>query len=505
MKRLLPVLSITVLLICLMASPLFAQWPNHKMHFPQLPDLIGWDVMATSSNPPPGVGITVADDWQCPQTGPVTDIHFWGSWKNQDGDPATDDFESPNPWFTLRIWSNDPGPPSHPDSLLWEWSGEIQGSPSEPPTLEGWYDPTQPIPLDVIYNDHIPYWRYDFMLPVGVPVFVQQQDSIYWLSITANLFEPAAYQWGWKNSRDHFMDDAVWMDPTGQWTPLEEPPRFNIFHGYFDSQGQAWEDSMSTNFYGDGWYQYPSEWWNIWFYNNPYTPDHQKYIELVVHVTEFGGGYYYVPGDVNNDGMVAAGDATYLMNFLQGGGPAPPYTYPGTGFYAAADANGDCVIDLSDATYIMDYLNSTGPPPTYCPTYPPGLPPSVTFAINYSTDLWSLEGVPGQPPLPGDPESYIVREIYPEVVVGDSAYITLTIPYNPEWVSIDVMANDVVIDGWIKHECVTTSMDMAFVITGPEENIPTLNEWGMLILGLLLLTAGTIAVVRRRRRVTAES
>ncbi|MGB3094059.1 MAG: hypothetical protein WBC42_12680, partial [Candidatus Zixiibacteriota bacterium] len=22
-------------------------WPNHKMHFPQLPDLIGWDVLST--------------------------------------------------------------------------------------------------------------------------------------------------------------------------------------------------------------------------------------------------------------------------------------------------------------------------------------------------------------------------------------------------------------------------------------------------------------------------
>lgn len=29
--------------------------------------------------------------------------------------------------------------------------------------------------------------------------------------------------------------------------------------------------------------------------------------------------------------------------------------------------------------------------------------------------------------------------------------------------------------------------------------IPTLNEWGMLIFALLLLTAGTITVVRRRK------
>jgi hypothetical protein len=418
MRKILLVLSVAALLVGLMASPLFAQWPNHKMHFPQLPDLIGWDVMATSNYPPPGVGMTLADDWQCSQTGPVTDIHFWGSWKNQDGIPGTDEFESPMPWFTLRIWTNNPGPPSTPATMLWEWSGEIQGVPSEPPTLESWYDPMQPIPLNVIYNDHIPYWRYDFILPPGYPAFTQQQGTIYWLSITANLFNPAAFQWGWKNSIDHFMDDAVWMGPTGQWIPLMEPPRYNIFHGYFDGQGHAWEDSMSTNFYGDGWYQYPSGWWNIWFYDNPFTPDHTKFIELVVTVTQFGPN------------------------------------------------------------------------------------PSIVFAVNYSSNLWEI---PGRPPLPGDDESYIVRVIQPQVLIGDSTYVTLTIPYNPEWISIDVMATDVVVNGWVKHECVGTSMDLAFVITGPEEDIPTLNEWGMLILGLLLLTAGTIAVVRRRRRVPAET
>ncbi len=405
-----------------MSSPLYAQWPNHKMHFPQLPDLIGWDVMATSSYPPPGQGMTLADDWQCSQSGPVTDFHFWGSWKDQDGIPGTDDFESPMPWFTIGIWSNNPGPPSTPDTLLWTWEGEIPGVPSEPPTLEGWHDPMAPIPLDVINNDHIPYWRYDFIVPPEVQPFFQEQDSIYWLSITANLFNPAAYQWGWKNSRDHFMDDAVWLDPSGAWVELFEPPRFNIFNAWFDGNGNALdEDTSSTNYYGDGWYQYPSGWWNIWFYNNPYTPDNTKFIELVVNVTQFGPN------------------------------------------------------------------------------------PSLTFAINYSTALWSQEGVPGQPPLPQDPETYIVREIQPQVLIGDSTYVTLQIPFNPEWVSIDIMATDVAVNGWIKHECVTTSMDMAFVITGPEENIPTLNEWGMLILGLLLLVAGTIAVIRRRKRVSART
>jgi hypothetical protein len=34
---------------------------------------------------------------------------------------------------------------------------------------------------------------------------------------------------------------------------------------------------------------------------------------------------------------------------------------------------------------------------------------------------------------------------------------------------------------------------------GTQEDVPTLSEWGMIALGLLLLASGTIAVVRRRK------
>ncbi|KPL04847.1 MAG: hypothetical protein AMJ73_03560, partial [candidate division Zixibacteria bacterium SM1_73] len=99
---------------------------------------------------------------------------------------------------------------------------------------------------------------------------------------------------------------------------------------------------------------------------------------------------------------------------------------------------------------------------------PVGPYPYAEFAINWSTDLWYYEGEPGRPPLPGDDETlYIGREIFP-VGPGPNT-IDFWIPdYNPEWVSIDFVATDVVINGWIWHECVQTSMDLAFVITGEE-------------------------------------
>ncbi len=44
-----------------------------------------------------------------------------------------------------------------------------------------------------------------------------------------------------------------------------------------------------------------------------------------------------------------------------------------------------------------------------------------------------------------------------------------------------------------------------FTVTcGGQNEIPTLTEWGMIILGLLLLAAGTMAVVRKRRLASAR-
>jgi hypothetical protein len=352
-------------------------WPDHKMHFPQLPDLEGWDVYA-------GFPKTLADDWQCSATGPVLDIHFWGSWKDLDGIPETDDYYTPMPWFQLSIHRNIPAdadtPWSRPGEQIWFWEGEIPGTPFEPPALEHWFNPNTG---EVLYNDHVPYWRYDFFFDQAVPPpppFFQYQDSIYWLNVSAVQI-PTPYQWGWKSSRDHFMDDAVYTDtpPGGPWHPMVEPPRANRFDVNFGPDGVP-QDMGSTNYYGLGWYRY-EYWANMWFYDNPFVPN-PKHIWLEFNID------------------------------------------------------------------------------------PVGSMPYVEFAINWSTPYWDELGM-GRPPLPGEDELlYIGRQEFP-VVIGPNT-IDFTLPYNPEWVSIDFVATDVVINGWIWHECVQTSMDLAFVITGEE-------------------------------------
>ena len=47
------------------------------------------------------------------------------------------------------------------------------------------------------------------------------------------------------------------------------------------------------------------------------------------------------------------------------------------------------------------------------------------------------------------------------------------------------------------------SLDLAFVITTTEPCIPTVSEWGLIVMTLLLLTAATVVIGRRRRPVLA--
>ncbi|MDY7110334.1 MAG: hypothetical protein SYC29_17020 [Planctomycetota bacterium] len=202
----------TLIIIFAVGVPAWADWDigdPHKMHFPQLPDPEGWDVNATFPK-------VIADDWMCSETGWVTDIHFWGSWR--------EDFEVPIANIHLSIHDNIPEGPdgwSIPGDLLWEadlqpgmWVERFWGEGDQ-----GWYDPNTG---EYFEHDHFGMWQYNVFLPEDL-WFWQEQDTIYWLDITVVPEDPAA-QWGWKSSLDHWNDDAVWGDdPVDWWGELRDP------------------------------------------------------------------------------------------------------------------------------------------------------------------------------------------------------------------------------------------------------------------------------------------
>jgi len=222
-----------------MGSAALADWnpgDGHKMHWPQLPDFNGWDVAATTTGPAPqNIVRHVADDWKCRETGPVLDIHFWGSWKN--GIKGTISH------FELEIWADDPAdeggyfqdnrystplyrftdehfPPDDPKNgepgRLWYYGAYLGGGEVTERRYgsgeQGWYDPHDGT---VLPNDHQGIYQYNVDMRDLANVFHQEKDTIYWLQITAVLDEelsPPKAEWGWKTSLDHWNDDAVYYD-----------------------------------------------------------------------------------------------------------------------------------------------------------------------------------------------------------------------------------------------------------------------------------------------------
>ena len=218
MRSLVIGVGLAVLLVVAFGTPTVADWvpeDGHKMHYPQLPNVIGWDVNATQP-------LILAEDWMCTETGWVKDVHFWGSWMHG--------IEGQVLQFVLSIHEDIPAEQSPtgfsmPGATLWEReiSNFIIADPIDPPGPEGWYDPMQG---QFFPDDHLAYFQYNVFLPEE-DWFWQEEGRIYWLNISAIVEDPAATQWGWKSTLDRWNDDAVWaMWGDLNWMEMFEPPDF---------------------------------------------------------------------------------------------------------------------------------------------------------------------------------------------------------------------------------------------------------------------------------------
>ncbi len=184
----------------------------------QRPDLVsGIDYNTTQP-------FTLADDFKCTNSGPITDIHLWGSWLSDQVDPGAT--------YTLAIWSdaatNVDRPYSHPGNLLWSQNftpGNYTVCPytnvAEP------FNKPDGTPQGGSINLY-----YLCFFPDPANVFTQtgtpNAPTNYWLSVTVSSTLPAPAYFGWKSSPDHYNDTAVWTTvafppPTGAWNPLYNP------------------------------------------------------------------------------------------------------------------------------------------------------------------------------------------------------------------------------------------------------------------------------------------
>ncbi len=249
MNFVLTVAAIVVLTIAFAPQIARADWdPTQVTKYVQMPDLspMGMDVNATYlldiTQPTPAQPIypyqkILADDFPCDTTGPITDIHIWGSWLN--------DRISTNTSFKLSIHSDVPATattPSHPGDVLWQQTflpGQYVPQQWDR-AQEYFYEPN----TDKIIGSDTQVWLYNFNIdPTSANVFVQKGTAtnkmIYWLDVQAIVPEPPPppgqlypeFVFGWKTSYQHNLDDAVYGDTD---VPGGDP----IVHN--DSTGLTW-------------------------------------------------------------------------------------------------------------------------------------------------------------------------------------------------------------------------------------------------------------------------
>jgi hypothetical protein len=161
-----------------------------------------------------------------------------------------------------------------------------------------------------------------------------------------------------------------------------------------------------------------------------------------------------------------------LGNVVGGGGSggAQWYQYPNHNWWNIWFY--DDPLKMDPAYKIVDYSMTIAP-------LDPAAPSQFQFTLNWTTPAWSPN--PNSPPLPpltpAEEELFIGRDTNPVITfvysftnktfdLSQKGYI-LPIPYNPEWVSIDIRGvNFKITDGLIRHECVPEPATMMLLGLG---------------------------------------
>ncbi len=154
----------------------------------------------------------LADDFRCTASGPITDIHIWGSFTNDVLPP-----EGPGGLiFDVSIWSDVPkgvgASYSHPGQVLWTRTFTpgsyvadhiYRGLPGE-----WWHDPGTPNWTQWADKN---IYQFDFYPHTNE--FIQVKGTIYWLAVKYRYTGTGSIQFGWKTTPQPWNDDACYFNP----------------------------------------------------------------------------------------------------------------------------------------------------------------------------------------------------------------------------------------------------------------------------------------------------
>ncbi len=202
----------------------FCTWDDedpHAMHWAQLPNTQTTGIAVDLSE------TRLADDFQATQSGPLTEVHFWASFRS-DVIPSTG---VNRPALEINIYSNLPPDKitawSRPDRLLWtrqitmyDYDFKEDGG-----VWQAWYEPNTGFYESA---EHKRAWQYNICLDAEEgELFEMALGTIYWLEIRMlpEKDEDERYALGWKTTRQvlQFEDNAVWYDAKLGWLPMTYP------------------------------------------------------------------------------------------------------------------------------------------------------------------------------------------------------------------------------------------------------------------------------------------
>ena len=209
----------TLIIVSILVSPLLAHWDpedGHKMHYPQLPDPKGWDVSFQQ--------IAIADDFRCSESGPINEIHFWVSWKN---DIVDDILE----WYVVIHEDAD----GVPGQALWKYKSGDVALRDMAPEPQGWIDPLATSDDEIFTPENHTKATQVNITNIEDPL-EQEEGKIYWLVIHAYLVMDQSADVracvGWKTSLDHFRKPAMWIrrpfTSSVGWQPVPSPTQEQV-------------------------------------------------------------------------------------------------------------------------------------------------------------------------------------------------------------------------------------------------------------------------------------
>jgi hypothetical protein len=169
----------------------------------------GWDEESIYYYDPDGP--IVADDWVCMDGRPITNIHWWGSFKGWTEPNHVPPYDMPSA-FHIGIWTNvpdsisNPDDFSHPGQMIWEnicdsfvWS--YAGCDVDPRNIDK---------LDTCFQFDLLLSQDKWFYQYGN----EPNGTVYWLSIAAIYDgDTPVHPWGWKTRPHFYSDDAVRILP----------------------------------------------------------------------------------------------------------------------------------------------------------------------------------------------------------------------------------------------------------------------------------------------------